>query len=432
MSAEDADFENINIIQLTKRMLSPKTLPHLVVAGLISVLLFYLVRVNDVLTSVAFLSLSLSYLIISALASNSAVSKLTTYHPTDNDISIMKRLFSSFKITVVPLLLASALIGLVYYSIGGKGNNWVVPVLGSLFILWSVAQALSFRVGMVEWLGNGLGDAKLHTYREKISTTSQIVIVQSFAFLIVWIGQTLNSAEKISLGEAFLGGFLFICLTTLVQVVTLWITKQEREAAGNEKGIAAFSFKWMIISQIFITWHLFSVYRRNFMETSSISTIFEESILMALTVLFAVWSLTTYTVNDGKRIVSEEASLPLAISFAYAYAGSVSVLSVAFDGVEGVMTVGHLLSVITMILLLKPTLRNSRISSKIELSSIDNENQLVEDTSKGSETEEKNSKNEDSDEWQKDDGIDWEEGKNIAKDTDWKNNDDEISKSSET
>ena len=59
MSAEDADFENINIIQLTKRMLSPKTLPHLVVAGLISVLLFYLVRVNDVLTSVAFLSLSI-------------------------------------------------------------------------------------------------------------------------------------------------------------------------------------------------------------------------------------------------------------------------------------------------------------------------------------------------------------------------------------
>ena len=57
---------------------------------------------------------------------------------------------------------------------------------------------------------------------------------------------------------------------------------------------------------------------------------------------------------------------------------------------------------------------------------------MVEDTSKGSETEEKNSKNEDSDEWQKDDGIDWEEGKNIAKDTDWKNNDDEISKSSET
>ena len=67
----------------------------------------------------------------------------------------------------------------------------------------------------------------------------------------------------------------------------------------------------------------------------------------------------------------------------------------AFDGVEGVMTVGHLLSVITMILLLKPTLRNSRISSKIELSSSDNENQLVEDTSEGNETDEKNSKNED-------------------------------------
>ena len=80
------------------------------------------------------------------------------------------------------------------------------------------------------------------------------------------------------------------------------------------------------------------------MDPTNTATVIEEAVLMALTVLFAVWSLTTYTVRDGKRLVSEKASLPLAISFAYAYAGSVSVLSVAFDGIDTVLIIGHFLS----------------------------------------------------------------------------------------
>ena len=143
-----------------------------------------------------------------------------------------------------------------------------MPVLASLFIVWSIAQAASFRTGMVEWLANGLGDAKLHTYQEKISTASQVIIVQSFAILIIWLGQTITQSEKLSLQDAILGGFAFIIVSILLQSVTLWLTRDEREAAGGEKGMAGFSFKWMIVAQLFITWHAFSVYRRTWMEPS--------------------------------------------------------------------------------------------------------------------------------------------------------------------
>ena len=418
MSDVDAISENINIFQLAKQMLSPKTLPHLIVASMMSSWIFILVKISEVFGAVASVSLSLSYLLIAILANNNTITNLTTLSEEHESKTMLSRFFSSFKITVVPLLISAVLFGVILFSIGGKENNWIVPLLGFLFVIWSIAQSISFRVGMVEWFSNGLGDAKLHTYREKISTSSQIVIVQSFSFLIIWIGQILTEAESMTFKDAFLGGFLFICLTLIAQIFTLWLTKDEREAAGSEKGLAAFSFKWMVIAQIFITWHLFTIYRRTFMDPTNTATVIEEAVLMALTVLFAVWSLTTYTVRDGKRLVSEKAALPLAISFAYAYAGSVSVLSVAFDGIDTVLIIGHFLSIITIIFLLKPTLRNSRISSDIisapararkDETNVNTTSELNDDEQPTTEEE-----------WQEDNEIDWDEGKNIAKDTDWK------------
>ncbi|MGB1689295.1 MAG: hypothetical protein ACPHDM_01215, partial [Candidatus Poseidoniaceae archaeon] len=89
---------------------------------------------------------------------------------------------------------------------------------------------------MVEWLANGLGDAKLHTYQEKISTASQIFVVQIFALVILWLGQIISQTEKMTLQDALLGGIAFIVVSVVLQAVTLWLTRDEREASGNEKG----------------------------------------------------------------------------------------------------------------------------------------------------------------------------------------------------
>ena len=177
----------------------------------------------------------------------------------------------------------------------------------------------------------------------------------------------------------------------------------------------------MIIAQLFITWHAFSVYRRTWMNPSEISTIIEEGILMATTVVFAVWSLTTYTVRDGKRLISENASLPLGISFGYAYAGSVAMLTGTFDSLREVMIFGHILTICAMILLIRPTLRASRISKDIlnKAKNIDITTKPEEDESESEESEEEEDKD-----WQENEKVDWENKAGIESETEWDSEED--------
>ena len=253
--------------------------------------------------------------------------------------------------------------------------------------------------------------------------------MQTFAFIIIWVGQVLTDSEKMNAQDAFFGGIVFLIISILLQALTLWLTRDERESAGSEKGLAAFSFKWMIIAQLFITWHAFSVYRRWFMNPSEASTMIEEGILMAFTVVFAVWSLTSYTVKDGKRLVSENASLPLGISFGYAYAGSVAMLTGTFESLKEVMIFGHVITISAMIFLLRPTLRASRVSADMFVALKENEEkESEEETSettpedKSAQEEEENKESED-EEWQEDSEVNWKDGVDISEGTEWEDGD---------
>ncbi|RAH16252.1 MAG: hypothetical protein CMB20_000635 [Methanobacteriota archaeon] len=415
------ESNQVGFLDLIKNMLSARTLPHIVMIGILSFVLLLLVDTQENFVSFGFIALSISYAIIAAISNNNTMQKLITLPEDNTGSKLFIRLMMSFRITIVPILLASVIVGLLWYGLGGNDNEWVSPMLASLFIVWSIAQAASFRTGMVEWLSNGLGDAKLHTYKEKISTASQFIVVQSFAFAIIWIGQAVSDAESLSAQDALMGGIAFLLISTLLQVFTLWISKTERENLGVEKGMAAFSFKWMIIAQLFITWHAFSVYRRTWMNPSEISTLIEEGILMATTVVFAVWSLTTYTVRDGKRLISENASLPLGISFGYAYAGSVAMLTGTFDSLREVMIFGHILTICAMILLIRPTLRASRISKDIlhKAKNIDITTEPNEDDSENEESTEEVNKD-----WQENEKVDWENKTGIESETEWDSEED--------
>jgi len=427
------EFKQIGMLQLIRNMLSPRTLPHIIMIAVISSILLFLVGTQEVLVAMSFISLSVSYVVISMLSNNSMIQSLTKLPEEKGDSQWIVRFLFSFRITIVPILMAAVIVGLLWSFTGGNDNAWISPALASLFIVWSIAQAASFRAGMVEWLANGLGDAKLHTYQEKISTASQVVVVQVFALVILWLGQIISQAEKMTLQDALLGGIAFIIVSVILQAITLWLTRGEREASGNEKGMAAFSFKWMIVAQLFITWHAFSIYRRTAMSPSDLSTIIEEGLLMAFTVIFAVWSLTTYTVRDGKRLISEHASLPLGISFGYAYAGSVAMLTGTFDNLKEVMIFGHVLSICAMMLLLRPTLRTSRMTSEMFLNAKNVDITMSEETEEVEseqveDIEDDNSETEQEtvdEEWQEDGEIDWEKGVDISEGTDWDGEDSE-------
>ena len=427
------EFKQIGMLQLIRNMLSPRTLPHIIMIAVISSILLFLVSTQEVLVAMSFISLSISYVVVSMLSNNSMIQSLTKLPEEKGDSQWIVRFLFSFRITIVPILMAAVIVGLLWSFTGGNDNGWISPALASLFIVWSIAQAASFRTGMVEWLANGLGDAKLHTYQEKISTASQVVVVQVFALVILWLGQIISQAEKMTLQDALLGGIAFIIVSVILQSITLWLTRSEREASGNEKGMAAFSFKWMIVAQLFITWHAFSIYRRTAMSPSDFSTIIEEGLLMAFTVIFAVWSLTTYTVRDGKRLISEHASLPLGISFGYAYAGSVAMLTGTFDNLKEVMIFGHVLSICAMMLLLRPTLRTSRMTSEMFLNAKNVDISRSEETEEAESEQDEDSEDDNSEteeetvdeEWQEDGEIDWEKGVDISEGTDWDGEDSE-------
>ena len=427
------EFKQIGMFQLIRNMLSPRTLPHIIMIAVISSILLFLVSTQEVLVAMSFISLSISYVVVSMLSNNSMIQSLTKLPEEKGDSQWIVRFLFSFRITIVPILMAAVIVGLLWSFTGGNDNGWISPSLASLFIVWSIAQAASFRTGMVEWLANGLGDAKLHTYQEKISTASQVVVVQVFALVILWLGQIISQAEKMTLQDALLGGIAFIIVSVILQSITLWLTRSEREASGNEKGMAAFSFKWMIVAQLFITWHAFSIYRRTAMSPSDLSTIIEEGLLMAFTVIFAVWSLTTYTVRDGKRLISEHASLPLGISFGYAYAGSVAMLTGTFDNLKEVMIFGHVLSICAMMLLLRPTLRTSRMTSEMFLNAKNVDISMSEETEEVESEQDEDPDDDNSEteketvdeEWQEDGEIDWEKGVDISEGTDWDGEDSE-------
>tara|TARA_B100001996_G_C18223049_1_gene424478 strand:- start:20 stop:556 length:537 start_codon:yes stop_codon:yes gene_type:complete len=155
----------------------------------------------------------------------------------------------------------------------------------------------------------------------------------------------------------------------------------------------------------------------------------EEGILMAFTVIFAVWSLTSFTVKDGKRLVSENASLPLGISFGYAYAGSVAMLSGTFESLKEVMIFGHFITICAMIFLLRPTLRASRVSADMFVALKEN-NESDGDDEKPSE-EEKNEESEiieepEDEQWQEDKEVNWKEGVDISEGTEWEDDNSDI------
>ena len=422
-------FEQVSVFHLISNMLSPRTLPHIAMIALISMILLFLVDSHEVFVAMAFLSLAISYTIIAGLSNLEIIKKLTKLPEEKNDSPWLVRFLFSFRITIVPILISIILVGLFWEPLGGDENKWISPMLASLFIIWSLTQAISFRTGMVEWLANGLGDAKLHTYKEKTSTATQFIIVQTFAFVIIWLGQVITESEKMTAQDAFVGGIIFLLSSILLQMLTFWLTRDERESAGSEKGLAKFSFKWMIIAQLFITWHAFSIYRRWFMNPSEVSTMIEEGILMAFTVIFAVWSLTSFTVKDGKRLVSENASLPLGISFGYAYAGSVAMLSGTFESLKEVMIFGHFITICAMIFLLRPTLRASRVSADMFVALKEN-NESDGDDEKPSE-EEKNEESEiteepEDEQWQEDKEVNWKEGVDISEGTEWEDDNSDI------
>ena len=152
------------------------------------------------------------------------------------------------------------------------------------------------------------------------------------------------------------------------------------------------------------------------MNPSDIATLVEESILMIITVLLAIWALTSKSVKRENSVLTDRSALPMGIAFGYAYAGSVSMLTVTFSDIRGVMMLGHTLTVLTILILIKPTLLTTINTQPAPLGEVKPKSKEEKDESEPSDdsSEDDNSqegKKEESaedDSWQEE-AVDWEQ-----------------------
>ena len=61
-------IEQMGILQLIKNMLSPRTLPHIIMIALVSATLLFLVDSQEVLVAMAFIAMASSYILVAALS----------------------------------------------------------------------------------------------------------------------------------------------------------------------------------------------------------------------------------------------------------------------------------------------------------------------------------------------------------------------------
>ena len=347
----------LSLKSLVATLLSPRTLPHVFLVGVLCTVLHNMVRSGmKEFAAMGFISLGIGYLVTALLSGRKWVYSHTNLPEQKGDAVKAVRLLTNFRICIIPLAISALVYLILKLVLKEDGGDILASILAGLFVLWSVGQARSFRTGVNGWLSAGLAEAKLHSSRPILSAIVQVILIQSAAALLIWLATFVDQKQKISFASALISGWLFMLVSIAVQVLMLWWTREQRGRAGEEKGLATFSFKWMVIAQLFVTWHLLSIYRRWWMNPSDIATLVEESILMIITVLLAIWALTSKSVKRENSVLTDRSALPMGIAFGYAYAGSVSMLTVTFSDIRGVMMLGHTLTVLTILILIKPTL----------------------------------------------------------------------------
>ena len=427
--------------RLFKTLLSPKTMPHIVMISVLSILLHFMSSADSLtnFSAVAFIGLSVGYS-ITAIGSKNERIRAWTISESVSDVSsdnVFISFFKKFKICLFPLTIATLSI-VVLYTIFGE--NGIIPqayeliplFLGSLFVIWAIIQGISFST----WASSLSAKKSINEGRIpslKFSTAVNGSILMMFSTIIVGIFQYFKKSST-SVVDVVIDNWIYLGLVLVTfSSTTIW-TWNVRKLSNNYKSLDSFSNRWTLICHLFLSWHILTVWRQNFMSPNPVEIFIEEILLMIFTVFMAIWSLTSKGYATKFKLLNEENSLPWGLAFGYAYAGSVAMLTNVFDEITTVMTIGHIIVILTVIYVHRKVLTNvlSKHDDEIivkrlaEKSTFDNQT----DSDSSDVIKEKNENNdaktssesEESESWQEDEDVDWEkksEGNTISEDVEW-------------
>ena len=333
-------------LSLLKSLLSPSTFPHLLMLALASVALFVLARMEaEVWSAYGFVGFSLAYVLLAPLSKNERLGGMLRY-TKDPQTNIKQSFPARLKILMIPLALGFVLIVAIYLIFGENGilsqvGSFLPATLGSLFVVWAFAQGRFFGLATMNAITTPEGgEESLDGFSPlpSLFMTSTLVVVMTFAV-------TEGLRFFLSSSSFSLWPYIFSFAVYGFCVYASW---GQRKQASKHSTTHAVATKWFWATQLFITWHVLSIFRS--IDTASTDTIIfiEELFLMIVTVFLAIWALTSKGEGSESELFTQENALFWGVAFGYAYAGSVAMITSVMDDVRTVLIGGHILVVVTV------------------------------------------------------------------------------------
>ena len=330
----------------------PSTLPHIVLLVIFSGSLYGAMSM-DVFGSESqgaaiFVSLSLSYMVAALIRPSRLGRFLLTVESNGEGLLKSRYLIQGLIKTLPVIALASIIWYFINVILDNQNLNNLKLILAMMFIAMSLFQGLTLTIGWIEYGKKIRGPPRNSRTGISLPILRIIISLLLLAPLVWWFGYGAVNPSNANFSTNLVW-LIFLITVVFLGILMERYTKSSREGPEVD-GIT----RDRVYSLIFITscWHLLSSWRRApfTVDQSSVGLFIEESILMSITIVLAVWSLSKKGHKRGWRIFHGQSAIFWGVCFGLAYCGSVSSLTVLSEGSLMTTTaIGHAITAVVML-----------------------------------------------------------------------------------
>ena len=352
---------------LVKILLSPKTLPHVLLLICGTGGLFALISTfnNDPgYAAIIFTAAMISYVILGIIGNKPSIH---IWLLTEKYSSLISSLLGPL---ILPLILMSVISTIILLIVAGDKNIldlWSVS-LASLFIFWSIGQGIALKTSIRDLVLRSQSSKKSEIKTPTTWDFRRLIIGALVITAIIGVSRgaivpniTETNPDVLSWIIYYIVSFSLIAI--FLQVAKDGIVPLDTSWTNGDRIRVHRTGQLMIL---LIAWHLSSAWSRLFGGGNGI-ILLEEVILVIITVVSAVWVMSNRNRNNI-RFISKDTAILWAIAFGFGYAGSITVMSGLTESlpilgdVSRTLGVGHVLTAITLLLGIKGS-----ISRPVEL-----------------------------------------------------------------
>lgn len=235
--------------------------------------------------------------------------------------------------------------------------------MSSLFIVMSIGQGISIITGgIIYYDSKGINGTSNNSENYRIIRVVSIIVI--FIPLIWWFGY---GAEN-TLNKSLVINLLWILYAITIALIAYLLDRFTSNTRNNLGLNGAKADKFLLLMIITISWHLLSAWRRNpiLVESTDLLMLFEEGILMLVTILLTVTALIKKGKKRGWIIFEGQSAIFWGVAFGYAYSGSISSLTILSEKLTEssllqTTAVGHLLTAFIIIIILPSSIKKFMI-----------------------------------------------------------------------